>query len=402
MKTCNLVVGASARSSCLCEMLAITVLAFAVGIAALPARAADTTPPNITCGKDKVAECGSGWAFDIPTAVDEVDGFNVLIEVVSTVTNVTLPRCPGLFTVTRTWRATDTTGNPAFCNQTVTVVDTTPPTITCGPNKHVECGTAWAFDIPTAVDKCDLNNVLIEVVSTVTNVANPRCPLLFSATRTWRATDTCGNAAFCNQTVSIVDTEPPQIHCGQDKQARIGDAWAFDIPTAVDVCDLNNVLIEVVSTVTNVFNAHFMSVTRTWRATDTCGNSAFCNQTVNLRDVAAMSAPLAITSLTASPAVLGNNHKLVTVNLSVSVANGTPPIVSHVLAVLSNEPADDGGDGNTSVDWIIPNPQTDPPTVQLRAERSATGTGRIYTIIVECTDAVFQSAMAQVNVYVPK
>jgi len=253
----------------------------------LPAEAADTTPPDLSCGMDKSVECGDDWAFDIPTAVDEIDGFNLVIEVVSTVTNAASPRCPVLFSVTRTWRAIDTSGNASFCNQTVTVLDTQPPDLTCGTDKRVECCAAWAFDIPTAVDQCDLNNVLIQVVSTVTNTANPRCPALFSVTRTWRATDTCGNSSFCNQTVTVVDTEPPDLSCGPDKCVECGAAWAFDNPTAVDKCDLNNVLIEVVSTVTNAITPRcpaLFSVTRTWRATDTCGNSSFCNQTITVLD----------------------------------------------------------------------------------------------------------------------
>jgi hypothetical protein len=402
MKTPQTQGGLFSSSILLTRWLAIVALAWSVASGGLSARAADTLPPDIHCRGDKFAECGAQWAFDIPTAVDAVDANNVLIEVVATVTNVLSPRCPALFSVTRTWRATDTSGNASFCNQTVTVVDTQPPSMTCGQDKHAECGTTWAFDIPTAVDKCDLNNVLIEVVSTVTNVINPGCPALFSVTRTWRATDTCGNASFCNQSVTIVDTEPPKMHCGPDKSVQLGDAWAFDIPTAVDLCDLNNVLIEVVSTVTNVVNPTFYSVTRTWRATDTCGNASFCNQTVTVRDQTVVTAPLTISSVTASPAILNNNHKMVTVTVNVLATSGSPPVTSAILSVTSSEPPNGTGDGNTPVDWIIPNPQTDPLTVQLRAERSGTGVGRTYTITVQCTDAGGGSAMAQVTVSVPK
>src|SRR4026207_1029279 len=87
--------------------LTVRALASSLSLGAITANAADTTPPNITCGKDKSAQCGTAWFFDIPTAKDEVDGNNVLIEVVATVTNVALPRCPQIFSVTRTWRATD-------------------------------------------------------------------------------------------------------------------------------------------------------------------------------------------------------------------------------------------------------------------------------------------------------
>src|SRR5262249_48701698 len=211
----------------------------------------DTEPPNITCKADKEVQCGTDWAFDIPTAVDKCDLNNVLIEVVATVTNIANPRCPALFSVTRTWRSTDTCGNSSFCNQTVTVIDTLPPDIHCAPDKQAQWGDAWAFDIPTAVDKCDLNNVLIAIVTTVTLLApvpilaNPRCPALFSVTRTWRSTDTCGNSSFCNQTVTVIDTLPPDIHCTPDKEAQWGDIWSFDRATAVDKCDGINVVIEI-------------------------------------------------------------------------------------------------------------------------------------------------------------
>jgi hypothetical protein len=201
MSTQQTSTGPSSQSVLRPRWLAMAALAFSLALGNLPVGAADTTPPNISCGKNKSVQCGDNWFFDIPTAKDEIDGANVLIEVVSTVTNVAVPRCPALFSVTRTWKATDTSSNSAFCNQTVTIVDTQPPNITCEESKEVQCGTDWAFDIPTAVDKCDLNNVLIEVVSTVTNAVNPN---LVTATRTWRATDTCGNSSFCNQTVSQI------------------------------------------------------------------------------------------------------------------------------------------------------------------------------------------------------
>ena len=258
-------------------------------VAGLLALVAIDVPAQITltCQPDRFEECGMAWSFDIPTAVTQCINDNVTISVASTVTNVAIPRCPAIFSVTRTWRATDTCGNSAFCNQTVTIVDTEPPDITCGADKEAQCGTAWAFDIPTAVDKCDLNNVLIEVVSTVTNVAIPRCPAIFSVTRTWRTTDTCGNSAFCNQTVTIVDTEPPDITCAGDQIVECGIPFAFTRPFAVDVCDGTNVTVLIVSTVTNVTSLgcpELFSVRRTWSATDTCGNESFCSQTIVVVD----------------------------------------------------------------------------------------------------------------------
>ena len=99
---------------------------------------ADTKKPVITCVANKIVECTSPWDFDAPTASDTCG--SVTITILGTVTN-TVGHCGNTFDATRTWRATDACGNTADCSQKVTLVDTTKPTITCVPNKSVECTT---------------------------------------------------------------------------------------------------------------------------------------------------------------------------------------------------------------------------------------------------------------------
>ena len=82
----------------------------------------DNEPPVITCATNKIVEVGQGWTFDAPTASD-----NCASPVVSVVNTVTNPACGNTFVATRTWRATDASGNSSECSQGVTVVDTTPP-----------------------------------------------------------------------------------------------------------------------------------------------------------------------------------------------------------------------------------------------------------------------------------
>src|SRR5205085_2446798 len=144
--------------------------------------------------------------------------FTNLVTGISDVTNLFTNMCPKLSSVTRTWRAIDACSNAAFCNQTVTIVDTTPPNLVCAPDRIIECSGSDnftnTFTTPTAVDVCAGTNVTVVAVGDiVTNVPNPRCPRLFSATRTWRATDPCTNTAHCSQTITYVDTTPPHITC---------------------------------------------------------------------------------------------------------------------------------------------------------------------------------------------
>jgi hypothetical protein len=67
-----------------------------------------------------------------------------------------------------------------------------------------------------------------------------------------------------------------------------------------------------------------------------------------------------------------------------------------ITEVSSNEPVNGLGDGDQTPDWVI----TGDDTLYLRAERSGTGDGRIYTITVTCTDDFGNSSngTATVNV----
>src|SRR5207253_538890 len=165
------------------------------------------------------------------------------------------------------------------------VVDRTAQVINCSnTNKSVVLGAAWDFDPATASDNGG-TNLTIMVVGTVTNTAG-HCGNTFDATRTWAATDPCGNSAQCSQTVNVIDTTIPLINCSStNKTVQLGAAWTFDAPTATDNGG-TNIAITAVGTVTNTANhcGNTFDATRTWTATDACGNSAQCSQTVNIID----------------------------------------------------------------------------------------------------------------------
>src|SRR6185295_6287013 len=211
----------------------------------------DTTPPNITCAHDQIVECNLPFAFTPPFAVDACDGTNVIIRILSTVTNAAVPRCPNLTNIIRTWSASDTCGNSNVCSQVITLIDTTPPTIRCADNQIVECNQPFVFTLPFAVDACDGTNVIIRILSTVTNAAVPRCPNLTNIIRTWSASDTCGNSNVCSQVITLIDTTPPTIRCADNQIVECNQPFAFTPPFAVDACDGTNVIIRILSTVTN-------------------------------------------------------------------------------------------------------------------------------------------------------
>ena len=105
-------------------------------------------------------------------------------------------------------------------------------------------------------------------------------------------------------------------------------------------------------------------------------------------------------SVTVSPDSLWPpNHKYVTVNATVIAAdNFDPDPTVTLVSVTSSEPDNGLGDGDTPNDIVI----VDNFTFMLRAERSGTGDGRIYTITYQVTDACGNSTMASATVVVPK
>jgi hypothetical protein len=109
--------------------------------------------------------------------------------------------------------------------------------------------------------------------------------------------------------------------------------------------------------------------------------------------------PPGFKTLTASATMLWPpKHQMVAVSLDVALVDLLDPApTARIVGVSSNEPIDGEDDGNTSPDWVI----TGPLSVNLRAERSGTGTGRVYTIQVEAKDAAGNTTLQTVTVSVP-
>src|SRR6266853_239285 len=113
----------------------------------------DITPPTIGGqGANRTINCPATPTFTTPTATDACSGATV--NLVSDIT--TAGSCAGSYTETRTWKAVDACGNASgTVAQTITVVDTTPPTIGGqGANGTINCPATPSFTAPTASDAC--------------------------------------------------------------------------------------------------------------------------------------------------------------------------------------------------------------------------------------------------------
>ncbi len=189
-------------------------------------------------------------------------------------------------TQTRIYTATDACGNQSFCNQIFTwTVDLAPPVFTfCPPGADLGCnpngiplpGNALATDACGAVTMTNsLGNVLVNGCQR-------------SQIRTYTATDACGNLSICNQIFTwTVDLIAPTIICPQP----VVVGCASDLPSqnignvvVSDACG-NVVVTFLGQVVSNQTCANRFTLTRNYRATDACGNSADCAQIITVNDV---------------------------------------------------------------------------------------------------------------------
>jgi hypothetical protein len=234
----------------------------------------DTTPPTISCPSNLVLECSAPTTTNftgVATARDTCS--SVAVSYSDSVSNI----CGGSRVISRVWTATDACGNQAGCVQTITLRDTTPPILVCPSNLVLECPantTTNYTGVATAHDGC--SSVTLTYSDSVSNT----CGAAKVISRTWIATDGCGNSSSCVQTITVRDSTPPTITCATNRTVSTGTAWTFDAPTATDGC--GTVTIQVMNTVTNRPSTNTLVATRTWQATDSCGNTNTCQQSITV------------------------------------------------------------------------------------------------------------------------
>ena len=245
----------------------------------------DDEPPVITCPDDVTVNCEddrSSANTGVATATDNCDREIDIVESDS----VADGSCPQEEVITRTWTGTDNCGNTSRCNQIVAVVDDESPAITCPDDVTVNCEddrTSTNTGVATATDNCDGNVDIVESDS----VADGSCPQEEVITRTWTGTDDCGNASSCKQIVAVVDDENPAITCPADVTVNCEDGRTSSANTGVakatDNCDREIDIVESDSVAAGTCPQEEV-ITRTWTATDDCGNASSCDQIVAVVD----------------------------------------------------------------------------------------------------------------------
>src|SRR6185503_7394645 len=141
---------------------------------------------------------------------------------------------------------------------------------------------------PTATDNCDATPTITFTESS-TQTSNGTCTdQNYTITRTWTATDNCGNSSSGTQVIAVSDnTAPVLAGVPANTTAECSAVPAAASPTATDNCD-STPTITFSQTTTQTSNGtctdQNYTITRTWTATDNCGNASSATQTIAVSD----------------------------------------------------------------------------------------------------------------------
>ena len=354
----------------------------------VPVAPADTIPPAITAPANITVEAtgpnGAVVTFTA-TAQDNVDG----------AVNVTASPASGstfpLGTTHVGLAASDAAHNTATASFDVTVRDTTPPVISAPGTVTAEATSSAGA---TVIFVATANDVVSGNVSVTANPPSGSTFVIGFSLVSLSATDAAGNTATQNILIVVRDTIAPALTVPANQvieATSAAGAVATFAASATDAVGVRSLTYSAAS------GSPFPigTTTVTVIAKDAANNTSSGLFTVTVRDT---TAPV-IASLTASSTSLWPpNHKMVPITLTAVTSDAVGVASLKIIGATSNEPDNGLGDGDTANDIEI----TGALTLNLRAERSGTGNGRIYTITVEAKDAVGNATTKTVTVSVPK
>ncbi|MEL6836858.1 MAG: T9SS type A sorting domain-containing protein [Bacteroidota bacterium] len=173
--------------------------------------------------------------------------------------------------------ATDACGNSATFSLQVDFVDETPPVIAGDTEIRVSCGEA--IPMPVAQDACGEVVSMTFVDSAPIEVSCPDTPLAYE--RSWTATDECGNSTTFTQLITVLDNEGP-VFSGVPADA-CNNTGIDVVIRAVDECTGEQTEVFFEETTSSESGCGEV-LTRTWTATDACGNTSTATQQVFFDD----------------------------------------------------------------------------------------------------------------------
>ena len=124
---------------------------------------------------------------------------------------------------------------------------------------------------------------------TFADVSTPDVCAEYTITRTWTATDACGNESVCTQVITVEGPAAATISCPANITIECDesiDPSNTGMATGTSDCNLVNTIgFWDVSTQGMTGCAQYeYEITRTWSSTDICGTTALCTQIITVED----------------------------------------------------------------------------------------------------------------------
>ena len=202
-----------------------------------------------------------------------------------------------------------------------------------------EGGKLTVFGIATFADNCPASVMVVEDVIENLNVCD-----VGVITRTWTATDNCGNSGTYVQTINIKDNTNPTITCPatQNQNAPNGtDTTLLDYTSMASISDncsdSANITVTQFPAIGSTQNVGTTNVVLT--AIDECGNFAICAFDVTITNTVGIAENKNV-AVTIFP---NPNKGLFTINLGTEISGKTNIQVYNVLGeIVYNVNKEDG------------------------------------------------------------
>lgn len=248
----------------------------------------DTTRPVITLLGDEpqIIEACSPYIELNATAIDPCFGTDYATEIIIDATAVNTSVI-GSYTVT--YNVMDSEGNSATeVIRTVTVVDTTTPTIACPTDMVVNndaglCSAIVNYSL-TSSDNCPGETV---TQTDTTGLTSGDAFPVGTTILTYTVMDLLGNSDSCSLSITVNDIEAPEALC-QDFSMQLDPTTGLAtlLPTDIDNGSSDNCSV-ILSLSQDIFDcSHIGTNTITLIATDPSGNLSSCDATVTITDAA--------------------------------------------------------------------------------------------------------------------
>jgi len=192
--------------------------------------------------------------------------------------------CTDTYILKRFWAAQDECSNTTLTSQEIMVQDVISPVVTFVPaNVTVSCAAIPAVGTPTATDNCDPDVTINYDGATRTNGS---CPNSYTLTRKWTVSDNCGNTTTAVQNITVEDITPPvftfvpaALTTSCELIPPVGS------PTATDDCAAQVTITYTGELRTDGACPDSYTLTRSWVAVDSCGNTTTAQQVITVQDI---------------------------------------------------------------------------------------------------------------------